>query len=185
MELKVNFDEKYTYEDYLTWDDDIRYELIDGVPFMMSAPSTEHQAILGDLFVEFKNYLKGKECKVFVAPFDIRLNWDAKNNTVVQPDIVVYCDLDKLDKKGGKGAPDLIIEVLSPSTSKRDRGIKRALYENFKVKEYWIVDPGNCIIEAFTFKDDLYHVEIYDRKDTIPVGIFEDFSIDLSEIFEE
>ena len=185
MELRVNPEEKYTYEDYLTWDDDIRYELIDGVPFMMSTPNTAHQRVSINLVGTLGTYLKGKKYKAFAAPFDIRFNWDSKNNTVVQPDVVVYCDVNKLDEQGGKGAPDLVIEILSPSTFKRDKGIKRALYENFKVKEYWIVDPGNCVIEAFTLKNDLYHVEIYDQKDTIPVGIFEDFSIDLSEIFEE
>jgi len=184
MELRVNSEEKYTYADYLTWDDDIRYELIDGIPYMMSAPNTAHQRISRRLIIEIGTYLKGKKCEVFAAPYDIRLNWDTKDDTVVQPDLVVYCDVDKIDKKGGKGAPDLVIEILSPSSRKMDRAIKRSLYEKSKVREYWIIDPENNEVDVFTLVNDMYKMTVYNEDVDIPVGIFEDFNISLSDVFE-
>ncbi|MDR0310315.1 MAG: Uma2 family endonuclease, partial [Acidobacteriota bacterium] len=109
-------DERYTYADYASWDTEERYELIDGVPYLMSpAPLRKHQSILFELSGQFRNFLKGKPCKAFAAPFDVRLNADTYDDTVVQPDLVVICDKLKLDAKGCVGAPDMVIEILSPS----------------------------------------------------------------------
>ncbi|MBI4778090.1 Uma2 family endonuclease, partial [Candidatus Desantisbacteria bacterium] len=123
-------EERFTYGDYLKWPDDQRWELIDGVAYDMSpAPSRKHQKVVGELFAQFHSYLKDKSCEVYVAPFDVRLPEvdegvaplaaDEEIITVVQPDIVVVCDRDKLDDRGGRGAPDIVIEILSPWTAKQ------------------------------------------------------------------
>jgi len=129
LALKNN-NERWTYADYLTWPDDERWEIIDGVAYAMSpSPGKRHQELFGELFRQIANFLKGKSCKVFAAPFDVRLSdistaSDNYAETVVQPDIFVVCDKNKLDERGCKGAPDLIIEISSPSTGKNDLTIK-------------------------------------------------------------
>lgn len=184
----------YTYADYLTWQVQERLELIKGRLFKMSpAPMRYHQELSGALFGEFRNYLKGKPCKVFHAPFDVRLpksqeqQKDGDIYTVVQPDIVVVCDHAKLDRKGCLGVPDLIVEILSPSTAAKDVKDKFALYEEVGVQEYWIVHPEEAILEVFRLNECWkYQLErIYTREDTVKVGIFEDCSIALCDIFEE
>ncbi|MBF0474211.1 MAG: Uma2 family endonuclease [Deltaproteobacteria bacterium] len=151
MSLAASNNERYTYRDYLTWDDDERWELIDGVPYNMSpAPTRRHQRISLDVATQLNNFLSGTPCEVYAAPFDVRLpkgdEADNQVDTVVQPDIVVICDPAKLDDRGCRGAPDFVVEILSPSTSEKDRTIKLALYENRGVKEYWIIDPENNTI---------------------------------------
>jgi Uma2 family endonuclease len=122
-------DARYTYADYQTWNDGVRYELIDGVVYMMSpAPNRAHQELSGELFNQFYNYLKGKKCKVYAAPFDVRLSDKEHEKTVLQPDITVVCDPSKLDKKGCKGAPDMVVEILSPSNAERDTTLKLRKY---------------------------------------------------------
>jgi Uma2 family endonuclease len=184
----------YTYADYLTWQIQERVELIKGRIFKMSpAPLRHHQEVSGAFFWEFRSYLRKKTCKVFHAPFDVRLpkrqeqQKDEDIYTVVQPDIVVVCDRSKLDRRGCVGAPDLIVEVLSPSTAAKDVKDKFALYEESGVREYWIAIPSEAILEVFKLdKRGKYRLDrIYTREDTVPVGIFEDFSIDLTEVFEE
>ena len=138
-------DERYTYKDYLAWPDHERWELIDGIAYGMSpSPSRRHQEVSLAFTRIISDYLDGKPCKLYYAPFDVRL---AKGNeidndidTVVQPDIVVVCDESKLDDKGCKGAPDLVIEILSEATAGKDLNEKLFLYERHGVKEYWIVD---------------------------------------------
>ncbi|MBI4778088.1 Uma2 family endonuclease [Candidatus Desantisbacteria bacterium] len=132
-------EERFTYGDYLKWPDEERWELIDGVAYDMSpAPSRRHQEVVGELFRQFATYLLGKSCKVYVAPFDVRLpecdEADEDIITVVQPDIIVVCDRDKLDDKGGRGAPDIVIEILSPWTAKKDLRTKYNLYERHRVR---------------------------------------------------
>src|SRR6185295_13771701 len=110
---------------------------------MTPAPSTKHQRIIGELYRMLGNFLEGKKCEVFVAPFDVRLSEhnasDFEVFNVVQPDISIFCDEKKIDEKGAKGAPDFVVEILSPSTSKKDLSRKLLLYQKFKVKEYWII----------------------------------------------
>ncbi|WP_368975769.1 Uma2 family endonuclease [Caldifermentibacillus hisashii] len=137
---------KYSYADYLTWNEGERIELIDGEIFNMSpAPSRRHQQVLRELATAFSVFLRGKECEVFFAPFDVRLLSDNKRddeiNNVVQPDLSIVCNKEILDDKGCKGAPDMIIEILSPSSVKLDRWEKYQLYEKADVNEYWLVDP--------------------------------------------
>jgi len=184
----------YTYADYLTWQVQEQLELIRGRLFKMSpAPLRYHQELSSALHREFSSYLKRKSCKVFHAPFDVRLpkSQEQQNDeqiyTVVQPDIVVVCDLSKLDRRGCIGAPDLIIEILSPSTAAKDVKNKFALYEESGVREYWIVIPSEAILEIFKLDEQgKYQLDnMYTRDDTVKVSIFDDFSIDLSDVFEE
>jgi Uma2 family endonuclease len=183
---------KYSYQDYLHWPDEERWELIDGVPYNMTpSPSRKHQQILGELATEFTSYLRGKRCEAFIAPFDVRLFTEGKSDDqimdVVQPDLSVICDPNKLDDKGCKGSPDLIIEILSPRTGKIDRWIKYKLYERAGVREYWIIEPVNSTIEVFSLNQNgRFELSgVYGNEDIIKVGIFDDLLIDLKVIFRE
>jgi len=182
-------EEKFTYKDYLTWPDEERWELIDGVAYDMSpAPLRRHQGVVLEIASQFHNYLKDKPCHVYIAPFDVRLSdvdeVDEEIETVVQPDIVVICDKNKLDDRGAKGAPDVIIEILSPSTAKKDFITKRYLYEKHKVQQYWIVDPQTEEVAIFKLENDKYgKPQEYKKEDKIKVDRFENLEIDLGAIF--
>jgi Uma2 family endonuclease len=180
----------FTYDDYLTWPDTQRWELIHGVAYDMSpAPSTEHQTLLLALAAEFHNFLKGKPCQAYIAPFDVRLpeenESDEEIETVVQPDIAVICDKSKIDSKGCKGAPDLIIEIISPSTAKKDTQDKFTLYERHGVKEYWLVYPAEHIVEVFVLGENGVYgrPKIYAADDLLTVGLFPGLEIDLAVVF--
>lgn len=181
----------YTHADLLDWDTNIRYELYDGRPVALASPSSTHQLISGELFRQFANYLAGKKCKVFPAPFDVSLfaeKGDRPENvfTVLQPDLSVICDPDKIDEHGCKGAPDLVIEVLSSSTARNDRLFKYRLYQRAGVREYWLVDPASRTVLVHTLEDGAYHSPIaYNTNAAVPVGILEDCTIDLSTVFPE
>ena len=174
----------YTYSDYISWDDDVRYELIDGTPYMMSSPSQIHQEIVARFTQKLMNFLEGKPCKIYPAPFDVRLNADKGDDIVVQPDILVVCDMSKLDGKACVGAPDMIIEILSPSTAQQDKITKLNLYRTARVREYWIVDPDSKSVHIFLLKDNEYFVEAYANPDTAPVHVLEGCDINLLEIFD-
>jgi len=180
----------YTYADYLTWDDDQRWELIDGVPYAMSSPSRIHQHVLSQLTAEFVMYLRGKKCQAYSAPFDVRIGEeeqaDNEITTVVQPDLTVVCDNSKLDERGCKGTPDLVVEILSPSTGKHDKQRKYQLYQRIGVKEYWIVDPYNYLVEVFVLENGKFALGgIYSRDEELKVGIFDSLTISLENIFPE
>lgn len=185
----IKNDRIYTYADYLNWPEDERWEIINGVAYAMAPPSTEHQRIVLNLSVEFATYLKNKPCEAFIAPFGVTFEENIKdeNNTqVVEPDITVICDKSKITPKGCKGAPDLIIEVLSRSTASHDIIRKRRLYENNGVFEYWIVDPSNQIITRFYMNNELSkyrEAEYFVRDNTITPIIFPELEIKLEEIF--
>ena len=176
---------RYTYEDYCTWGDDERWELIDGVPYAMSAPSRRHQEISVRMLYHLYGFLKGKPCKVFAAPFDVRLNEDAYGDTVVQPDLLVVCDESKLDDKGCGGVPDMVIEILSPSTAMLDKVLKYRRYLQTGVREYWIIDPESNTVSVHILKNGEYVTYAYGSDETIPVYVLEGCEINLAEIFEE
>ena len=191
----LNLDEskRYTYADYLTWIDDKRRELINGFIHVMSAPMRVHAEVsmeLSSIIRAFTKKRKGK-CRLYHAPFDVRLPMnnetaDDKIYNVVQPDICVICDLSKLDDKGCIGAPDLIVEVLSPSTLKYDWNYKFNLYETAGVKEYWIIDPKAKLVNIFLLQPDgKYDLgTVYECNQKAPVHIFKGLEIDLNELFE-
>lgn len=190
MSLQRSIHTKFNYAQYLDWDDDKRWELIDGIPYDMSpAPNRRHQEITQSLFNKIYNYLKGKSCKAYIAPFDIRLSASYADEheieTVVQPDISVFCNASKLDEKGAKGAPDWVIEVLSPGTAHKDLNIKLLLYQQYQVKEYWIVDPETSITHVFHLDKSLKYLPgtQYEIEQSIDVSIFNDLRIFTSEIF--
>lgn len=182
-------EERFTYGDYLGWPNEERWELIDGVAYDMSpAPSRRHQEIVLGIASQFHNYLKDKPCRVYVAPFDVRLpeadEDDEEIETVVQPDMVVVCDENKLDDKGCRGAPDIIIEVLSAYTAKKDMVTKYHLYQRHKVRQYWIFDPTTEEVVIFKLEDNKYgEPQEYKKQDKISVDIFKDLEIDLNTIF--
>ena len=192
--LDLDETKRYTYADYLTWLDDRRMELIDGFIHFMSAPIRIHARISQKLSAIIDRVIDNKKggCHVYHAPFDVRFPLnnetdDDKVYDVVQPDICVICDLSKLDDKGCIGAPDLIVEVLSPSTLKYDWNYKFNLYEAAGVREYWIVDPKTKVVNVFLLQPDgKYDLgTVYEYNQKAPVRIFEGLEIDLNELFEQ
>ncbi|MBI5606612.1 MAG: Uma2 family endonuclease [Deltaproteobacteria bacterium] len=182
----------FNYGDYLKWPENERWELIGGVPYNMTpAPSRTHQEILVALLNKFYNFLTDKECRVYVAPFDVRLpDGEEKEDeitTIVQPDLVVVCDQGKLDDKGCLGPPDLIVEITSPSTARKDLKEKFSLYERMGVNEYWIVNPTDEIIMVFSLDPQRQYgrPSVYAIEDTIQVGILDELSIPLKDIFKK
>ena len=177
-------EERYVYADYCTWDDSERWELIGGVPYAMSpAPSSRHQTIIGALYLQLGNFLKGKSCKVFLSPFDVRLNFDTDDDTVVQPDLLVVCNQAKIDDKGCNGAPDMVIEILSPSSARHDKSVKFRLYQQFGVPEYWIVDPETKTVQVHVLDNGRYYTNIYTDADDAPVHVLESCTINLADLF--
>jgi Uma2 family endonuclease len=176
---------RYTYKDYTTRDSSIRYELIDGIAYAMAAPSQIHQEVLGELHGRLWRFLRGKPCKVFVAPLAVRLNADSFDDVVVEPDILVVCDKSKLNGKSVKGAPDMIIEILSPYNLRHDTDRKFAQYERAGVKEYWIADPRNKTIQVYILENNKYGAgRVYRDDDIIPVNTLEGCQINLGDIFD-
>lgn len=151
----------HTYGDYLHWPDEVRYELIDGLAYAMApAPTLHHQLVVGALFRQISNALNASSCHALVAPLDVRLphadEADERVDCVVQPDLLVVCDPAKLDRRGVRGAPDWIIEVLSPATAVHDQVTKRALYERAGVREYWLVHPQDRVVMIYRLDNGSY-----------------------------
>ena len=183
---KYKPDERFTYSDYASWDDDNRYELIDGKAYLMSAPSVAHQSVLMELSRQLANFLVGKKCKVLAAPFDVCLNAKGDDDdTVVQPDIVVICDMSILDKKRCNGAPDMVIEIASPSTSRHDRMKKLNKYLQTGVREYWIVDPEDKGVAVHILENGKYVISAHEGAASIPVSILEGCLITLPDEFAD
>ncbi len=180
----------YTYADYLTWDDGQRWEIIDGEAICMSpAPSLEHQTIIGELVRQFGNALLGKRCRPLVSPLDVRLpapgQADDRVSRVVQPDLVVVCDPAKLDRRGVVGAPDLVIEVVSPSSASHDHVRKRRLYEHAGVREYWLVIPVGRVVAVYTLVGGTYgRPELSVMEGQMPVHVLDDVAVDWDLVLE-
>jgi Uma2 family endonuclease len=180
----------YSYADYLSWQIQEWIELIRGkIMVRMSAPSMGHQAISYNLLHFMSGYFWQKKCRVFHAPFDVRLEKNPqtaaeKSFTVVRPDLCVVCDLQKLDKLGCVGAPDWIIEIISPSSYQMDMVTKKELYRSANVREYWIVDPNNRIVwQCVLQENERYEEQIFSANETIISALFPDLSMPLSEVF--
>lgn len=178
-----NIEKRFTYAEYLTWNDDQRWELIDGTPYNMTpAPTTKHQSILIKLASRIDSFFAGKTCKAFVSPTDVVFD----DYNVVQPDLLVVCDRSKITDANIQGAPDLVVEILSPSTSRKDRREKMALYERFAVREYIIIDPANEIVERFWLADWKYgHPDVFGWDETVKLVLFPEIKLNLWEIFEK
>ena len=189
MAARNQHEDMYTYRRYCEeLGDGNRYEIIDGVPYLMAAPFDQHQAILGEIYLRLRIFLQGKKCVVRLSPYDVRLAiyGEIGDNVinVVQPDISVFCDRSKMDKKGGIAAPDVAIEVLSPSSIQNDRYRKYNLYEKAGVREYWIVDGANEAIEIFVAEKGKFKLrDLLLEKDVITSSVLEGLEIKVSDIF--
>ena len=179
----------FTYADYKDWelDEGERFELIYGEAFAMAAPNIRHQAILIELSTQLHTQLRGKPCRVLPAPCDVRLFYkeDESDDTVVQPDILIACDKEKLGEEACHGAPDLIVEILSPSNTAIEMQRKLKLYQEAGVREYWIVDPKNNVIAVHFFKENTIITHTYGNTGTLPVTIIPDLNISLDQVFAE
>jgi Uma2 family endonuclease len=183
----------YSYADYLTWRFEERVELIWGkMTRLFPAPTVKHQKVSRSLLTYLWSNFKKQHCQVFHAPFDVRL-FDQKKSTkankdiftVVQPDICVICDEQKLDEKGCVGAPDWVIEILSPSTAKKDLKTKFDLYQQSQIPEYWIIHAGDQYVQAYTLENGAYgEMRLYSEDDFAELPLFPGFQVQVSEIFE-
>ena len=182
---------RYSYGDYVQWTGEERWELIDGVPYLMSpAPGSEHQFLAGRIYGQLFNQLENHPCRAAFSPFDVRLpegdEADEDIQTVVQPDILVICDESKVDKKGIRGAPDFIIEIISPSTATRDEIMKAELYARHGVKEYWIVDPEKKQVSVHRLGEERTwrEVRLFRGEGKLPVEAVDGLQIDLDKVFQ-
>lgn len=169
---------EYTENDYYNLPEDIRAEIINGRIYYQAAPSRIHQKLLSELHVVIHSYIKAKggKCQVYPAPFAVKLKEDKRN--IVEPDISVICDTKKLTDKGCSGAPDWIIEIVSPSSSSHDYVRKLNLYAESGVREYWIVNPMNQTVFVYYLEEDGFQAVSYHFTDKVRVNIYEDFQID-------
>jgi len=173
----------YTIEDIYALPEGERAELIDGQLYSMAPPSYMHQKLVSEFTQSIGQYIKthNGSCEVIPAPFAVFLNQD--DRTYVEPDISVICDHNKLSDRGCEGAPDFIIEIVSPGTQKRDYGIKLFKYRNAGVREYWIVNPVQKIVNVYCFEDE-ENTDLYSFENDIPVGIYPGFSINIQELLK-
>jgi len=154
MGYALRDEKRYTYGDYRHWPEDVRYELIDGAAFLMApAPSLDHQTLAGEVFHQIRTALEGNPCRVLMAPVDVLLSrrdcTDDEVDTVLQPDVLVVCDSGKLTPRGVRGAPDWVLEVISPSSASHDQIVKLAAYERAGVKEYWLAHPTDKVLTIY------------------------------------
>ncbi|WP_018931954.1 Uma2 family endonuclease [Gracilibacillus lacisalsi] len=186
-------DRTYTYADYLSWSEEERMEIIDGVPYLQITPSRLHQEILSELHRQIANYLVGKKCKVYPAPFHVVLNLEQENQkeedsqNVFEPDITIVCDSTKLDDRGCIGSPDLVMEIISTSTARKDKIEKFNKYEQGGVKEFWLVEPQEKIVSVFMLQDNhrFGRPELFTDEDQVTISIFKGLTIDLKMVFSE
>ena len=175
----------YSYADYLVWKIKERVELLKGKILEMSVPSPIHQEISGNLQGALFVFLKNSKCKLYTAPFDVRFPQKGESQvyTVVQPDLCVVCDFEKIDSKGCVGAPDLVVEILSPGNSKKEMKSKFALYQEEGVREYWIVDPERELVFVYVADNKKFKPTIPIADDYVCSTIFPDFKIHTADIF--
>lgn len=185
---QLDLSKQYTYADYLTWQLKERVELIKGFIHRMSpAPRTLHQEVSGIIHGNLFAYLRKKSCKVYAAPFDVRfIDDDGVIRDTVQPDLSVICDLGKLDHLGCLGAPDLVVEILSPSSAQRDLKYKYDLYRLNCVKEYWVVHPEEKTLLIYTLGIDGEYIpsRLFTRGDVVQSNVLKGFTLDLNDVFE-
>jgi Uma2 family endonuclease len=175
----------YTYADFLEWDESERYEIIDGLAVKMPAPFTPHQRVLVEMLYQIRHFLRGRTAEVFVAPYSVRLcpAKDLSDDTVLEPDIIVICDPSKIDYRGCNGAPDMVVEILSPSTAHYDRGVKLRKYREAGVKEYWIADPDTKSLTKHILETGVYAITEYGSAAKVPVSVLPGCIINLLDVF--
>lgn len=180
-------DRRFTYADYKAWelDEGERFELIDGKAYAMAAPNDFHQAILVEMLTQMANFLRGKPCKVRPAPYDVRLFYeeDESDGTVVQPDISIICDEKKRGSEGCRGAPDLVVEILSPSNTADEYVRKFNLYMKAGVREYWIADSKSKTVQSFVLQNGAYTGTVYEAGAVLSSAAIAGLSITLRDVF--
>lgn len=182
-------DQRYNLVDYLSWDNDERWELIDGYPYALAAPGTAHQKVAGRIYSQIESYLENQPCEVFIAPFDVIFDpvhvKDEEKKNVVQPDVTIVCDEKKITSRGCEGVPDMVVEVLSPGTWKRDLNDKFNLYQFSGIKEYWVVSPADASIVVYVRNESgrFQQKGIYNKEDAIQLEVLPNLKIDLKRIF--
>lgn len=188
----LDLSKTYNYADYLQWKFEERVELIKGRIFKMSpAPSSSHQRISRVILVAFDVFLQGKPCEVFNAPFDVRLTRKSKSNqdllTVVQPDICVICDRSRIDEKGCLGAPDIVVEILSPGNNKKELQNKYEVYEENGVQEYWIISPQDKTFLKYTLNDEgvYFPSRLLTIGSEVTTPVLPGFILDLEQVFKD
>jgi Uma2 family endonuclease len=187
----LDINKTYTYADYFKWKFEERVELIKGRIFKMSpAPNRRHQRLSGDIYYELRNYLKGKKCEVYVAPFDVRLPRKSKEDkdiiTVLQPDICVICDPSKLDDRGCIGAPDIVVEILAPGNNSKELKNKFEIYEESGISEYWVVSPQDQTFAVYRLEAGSYQSSrLMVAGDIVTSTTLLGFTLNLSELFEK
>ena len=188
-DVLLQYEDHSTYADYKDWElkPGERYEIIYGKTSAMPAPNTFHQSILMELLKQIAVFLTGKKCRVYPAPFDVRLFYeeDESDDTVVQPDISVICDREKLGKEGCRGAPDLVVEILSPSNTAIEMQRKFNVYREAGVREYWVLDGEEKTLTVYLFEGEKVITRTYGEKDFVPVAVLEGLSVELAPVFAE
>jgi Uma2 family endonuclease len=188
MGLALRDPEYHTYADYLTWPEEVRYELIDGDAYLMApAPTVSHQDIAGEVYRQLANGLRGRPCRALIAPVDVRLpkadEADDRIDTVVQPDVLVVCDQQKISERGVRGAPDWVLEVLSHSTAGHDQVRKLRVYERHGVPEYWLVQPWGKVLTVYRLENGAYgRPHTQELAGETPVGVLEGVVIQWDEL---
>lgn len=184
--------EHYSWQDYLSWSGDERFELVDGAAYAMSpAPQRRHQRVVSELNRQIANALLKSACQVYPAPFDVKLSGEEADDapTVVQPDLTVICDEVKLTEQGVSGAPDLVIEIVSPDSGYHDRVRKFDLYQRYGVAEYWLVDESEHVLEVFELSDtgsdtpEYRRVNAYGSQDTVQSTAVAGLKVELEQVF--
>lgn len=187
---EMDMGKTYSYANYYAWKIKERVEIIKGKIFLMSAPNLYHQQVSSIIHVTIGVFLKGKDCQIFSAPFDVRLPKDSKADKdifdIVQPDLCVVCDSTKLDKRGCIGAPDLIVEILSPSSSRRDLKDKYDLYQSHRVGEYWVIHPEEHTVLIYTLdkKGKYQPSRLFTKGDIVQSSVLKGLEVDLEEVFD-
>ena len=186
----LDLDKTYTYADYFKWKFEERVELIKGKVFKMSpAPNRFHQKLAGHIYLRMGVFLEGKPCEVYTAPFDVRIPRKSKDDkdiiTVLQPDVCVICDPSKLDFRGCIGAPELVVEVLSPGNNAKELKKKYEVYEEAGVKEYWVVSPQDQWLRIYTLTKGKFVESPYLLAgDTATSSVLTAFSLNVAELFK-
>ena len=187
MRIDDEFDEngRYTYADYLEWEGPQRYQLFNGEAFQMASPSVTHQGILMELSLQFGSWLRGKPCQVFASPLDVRLfpKEDNSDNTILQPDLLVVCDKNKIVKGSVNGAPDLVIEIISPSNTSRELFLKFQYYLEAGVREYWVIEPEEKKVQVHIYERGRYISAVYKDSARISVSVLPGLEIALDDIW--
>jgi Uma2 family endonuclease len=183
---------RYTYADYRTWPDEVRGELIDGVFYDMSpAPGLRHQSVAGAIFSQWRQALRGKTCRPYIAPADVLLpragQPDDQTGDVVQPDVFIVCDKNKLDGRFVRGAPDVVVEVLSTRTARKDQTSKLALYESSGVREYWLLHPEDRVLTIYTQDSEAHYgrPRVLAAEGSVELLTMPELSVDFEDVFAE